>query len=91
MLGCGRYRPGRFPLISVAGGSTINRLATPLSRCTGALHVPAVEALMAPVVVAMANIVGRIELLTWIKVVLPHIPAGEVRLCHCWSDVDKAR
>lgn len=33
---------------------------------------------MGPVVVAMANKVGRIELLTWLKAVVPRIPAGEV-------------
>lgn len=35
---------------------------------------------MGPVVVAMANKVGRIELLTWLKTVVQCIPAGEVRL-----------
>ncbi len=45
----------------------------------GALHVPTAEALLGPVVVAMANTVGRTELLTWLKSFLAQIPAGEVR------------
>ncbi|CAM9903323.1 unnamed protein product [Scytosiphon promiscuus] len=43
----------------------------------GALHVPTAEALMGPVVVAMTNTVGRIELLTWLKSFVAQIPAGE--------------
>lgn len=50
-----------------------------LTLSSGALHVPTVEALLAPVVVAMGNTVGRIELLTWLKAAIPRIPAGEVR------------
>lgn len=46
---------------------------------SGSLHVPTAEALMGPVVVAMGNTVGRIELLTWLKSFLAEIPAGEVR------------
>lgn len=34
---------------------------------------------MGPVVVALANVVGRIELLSWLKAVAPRIPPGEVR------------
>ncbi|CAM9795466.1 unnamed protein product [Ectocarpus sp. 6 AP-2014] len=43
----------------------------------GALHVPTAEALIGPVVVAMTNTVGRIELLTWLKSFLAQIPSGE--------------
>lgn len=50
-----------------------------LTLSSGALHVPTVEALLAPVVVAMGNTVGRIELLAWLKAAIPRIPAGEVR------------
>lgn len=35
---------------------------------------------MGPVVVAMSNTVGRIELLSWLKTFLGQIPSGEVRL-----------
>lgn len=34
---------------------------------------------MGPVVVAMTNTVGRVELLTWLKTFLAQIPGGEVR------------
>lgn len=47
---------------------------------TGALNIPAVEALMGSVVLAMDNMVGRIELLSWLKSIVPQIPAGEVRM-----------
>lgn len=49
----------------------------------GALHVPTVEALMAPVVAVMGNTVGRIELLSWLKPLMSHLPAGEV--CIEWA------
>lgn len=52
---------------------------------TGVLHIPIVEALMGPVVVAMDNMVGRIELLSWLKSIVPHIPAGEVRMAEPWD------
>lgn len=45
---------------------------------SGSLHVPTAEALMGPVVVAMTNTVGRIELLTWLKSFVAQISAGEV-------------
>lgn len=56
------------------------RLCSLCVLSSGALHVPTVEALLAPVVVAMGNTVGRIELLAWLKAAIPRIPAGEVRL-----------
>lgn len=34
---------------------------------------------MGPVVVAMTNTVGRVELLTWLKTFLGQISTGEVR------------
>ncbi|CAM9466508.1 unnamed protein product, partial [Hapterophycus canaliculatus] len=43
----------------------------------GSLHIPTAEALMGPVVVAMTNTVGRIELLTWLKSFVARIPGGE--------------
>lgn len=46
---------------------------------SGALHVPTVEALLGPVVIAMGNTVGRIELLAWLKAAIPRISSGEVR------------
>lgn len=38
---------------------------------------------MNPVVVAMSNMVGRIELLSWLKSIVPRIPGGEVRKRGC--------
>lgn len=57
---------------------------------TGVLHIPIIEALMGPVVVAMDNMVGRIELLSWLKSIVPHIPAGEVRVAEP-SDLGRGR
>lgn len=45
---------------------------------------------MGPVVVAMTNTVGRVELLTWLKTFLAQIPGGEVRpiqLLYCRATI----
>lgn len=67
------------PAIGIQGRPAFD-MSFSIHCCPGALHVPTAEALIAPVVVAMTNMVGRVELLTWLKPVVPHIPGGEVRV-----------
>ena len=43
------------------------------------VHVPTVEALIGSVVTVLTNTVGRVELLSWLKPLVSHLPAGEVR------------
>lgn len=51
----------------------------------GTLHAATVEALLPSVALALSNLVGRTELLTWLKGVSPYIPTGEVRVCQNMS------